>query len=284
MSASDLFEDLKSLSTKVVKEKYAEVVEEIETLDAQRKDIYLQKKLHSEVIQFAVNKLAEAPPHANLEPNDLLLVIIEQKSEFDQRLNQRDELMAPLAVPRPRLQYLLNEFYQRLTQQTHHTEAPSLASEMEMFSRFFEIQAMLEIYNTQIRDILSEIHALRRALLENVKSINIEDRKLAQELNRISERAKSTRREAGRLRAYLQSVEGKSPAPLPEPSEELTQRLASGGALSMEEFTAMLEHGGLTELELDPAIQSGKKTRQGNKQRRAKPLRRDAGKPRNRRT
>jgi hypothetical protein len=279
---SDLFSDLKSLSLSTVETNYRGLLENLTAHEASRKELFLQKKLHSEVIQFAVNKLTEAPPTSSVEPFELLTVTIEQKKEFDRLLHHRDAMFMRLAVPRHRLQYLMNEFYQRLTHPSHHTEAPTLASEMELFARFFEMQAMLEIH-LEHHELLHEIHVLRGALLENVKSINREDRKLVQMLAKGSEKAQSIRREAGRLRAYLQLVEGTNPEPIPEPSEELTLRLVSGGALTMEEFAAMLEYGGLTEFEVQAEPQTEKKPRQKHAQRRANPLRGDAGRTRNRR-
>ena len=54
MTKADLFEDLKSLDLNGVEERYSGIVLEIETLDAQRQDLFVQKKIHSDIIKFAV--------------------------------------------------------------------------------------------------------------------------------------------------------------------------------------------------------------------------------------
>lgn len=264
--------DLASLPRETVEGTYASTLDEVNRLDKERQRIYIDKKLRSDIIKYAVNKIQEPPviDEPDLHPN--LVQAIEEKREFDRLLSIRDELAARLAVPRHRLIQAMRSFYERLTAHKHASESPHLAAEIEMFSRFFEMQAMVMAYD-QHRSLHHELEAARDALLETVKAINREDRKFGQRLNSNSEQSRPLRREAGRLRAYLKGLPGANPAPLPEQVEEFTLRLAAGNSLSMEEFAAMLDHGGLTNFEETEAPEMAPKKRQARTMRRAPPMR-----------
>jgi hypothetical protein len=283
VNKADLFEDLRGIDLNAIEERYGGIVLEIETLDAQRQDLFVQKKLHSDVIKYAVNKLENPPAENDVKSDELLKTAILQKKEFDQLLQERDVLVVRLAVPRHRLVQAMGDAYQRLTTRSHHADSASLASEMELFSRFFEMQAMLEVYQEH-STMLSEINTLRKSLLENVKTINREDRKYVQLLTKNSEVSRARRREAGRLKAYLESRNRASGKDIPEPKEDFAQRLAAGEALTLEEFSAMLEHGGLTELDLDQDIKREKKQRTSNGRRRTQAKRGDVSTSRHRRS
>ena len=271
MTASDLFADLREMSLDDVQERYNTLLETIQRLENERKEMYVVKKLRSEVIRYAVNKLTTAPTIQNIAQKDLLEQAVAEKQVFDELLSQRDALNNRMGVPRYRLVETLQEFHRRLTQNAHHSESPSLASEMDMFSRFFEIQAMIEIYNAH-RSLLTDIDHARRQLLETVKAINREDRKFAQQLTANNSETRPLRREAGRLRAFLEKKSKQEPKPLPEEIEEFSLRLMAGDSLSMEEFSSMLSHGGLTELEERGAPASSPQKRKKKTQRRVDPM------------
>ena len=152
-----------------------------------------------------------------------------------------------LNVPRHRVANTLSEFFDKLTTSANHHESPTLAGEIEMFSRFFELQTMLQIYHEE-EAVFSDLNQARRTLLDTVKAVNKNDRKYAQIISKTRETSRKLRKEAGRLRAFLK--QNKIGTALPEtPSmPEFSERLLACDALSMEEFASMLEHGGLTEL------------------------------------
>lgn len=271
MTGSDLFSDLRDTPLEDIQDRYGHLLREIQRLERERKEIYVGKKLRSEVICFAVNKLATAPVIQEIADKEMLERALEEKRAFDRLLAERDELTKRMGVPRYRLVNTLKEFYSRLTQQAHHSDSPNLASEMEMFSRFFEIQAMLNVYNEH-RSLLAELESARKILLESVKAINREDRKFSQHLTANSAQSRPLRREAGRLRAYLEKTKQK-PDPLPEEVEEFSLRLMAGESLSMEEFSTMLSHGGLTELEeKEPSPKPSMQRKKKSSQRRVKPM------------
>ena len=136
--APSLFEDLVGLETSKVEAMYSDALEEVKTVDAKLVDLQIKKKIHSETIRFAVNK-GPSPPSEDPERTDELITLaIQQKNQFDLRLAERDRLVQRLSVPRHRVSNTLSEFFDKLTTSSKHHESPTLASEIEMFSRFFE--------------------------------------------------------------------------------------------------------------------------------------------------
>ena len=241
-----MFDDLSGLRLEEVEAKFESILAELSKAEATLVEQHIMKKIHSETIKFAVNK-ARSPPSFGDEYADVtILSALEQKSSFDACLKARDELVERLAVPRHRVAHTLTDFHHKLTNSAHE-EAPTLASEMEMFSKFFEFQSMMKIYNEQ-NDVLHNLNKARKRLLETVKEVNKNDRRLVQSIARTREQSRRFRSEAARLRAYLEKKSSGSSHPVPPPSADASERLRAGEALTMEEFASMLEHGGLTDV------------------------------------
>ena len=78
----------------------------------------------------------------------------------------RYDLVNRLVVPRHRVVHTLGEFHAKLTTKTTSNEPPSLAQEIEMFSRFFELQAMLTIYNEQQQVLSGQLNAREELCLK----------------------------------------------------------------------------------------------------------------------
>ena len=265
-------EDLAGQPREEVEATYAATIAEVNRLDEERQRMYIDKKLRSEVIKFAVNKIQHPPVIEHPGEHANLIQAIEEKNEFDRLLSLRDELASRLSVPRHRLVQAMESFYHRLTAPAPASQSPHLGAEIEMFSRFFEMQAMVKAYDEH-RGLHHELNRARASLLETVKAINREDRKFSQRLTTNSEQSRPLRREAGRLRAFLKNIPGANPLPVPEQVEEFTLRLAAGNSLSIEEFAAMLEHGGLTNFEDTEAPAPTPKKRRTSSMRRAQPMR-----------
>ncbi|MDP6200015.1 MAG: hypothetical protein QF531_04515 [Candidatus Poseidonia sp.] len=266
--SSSVFDDLASLETTEVESMYEQVIERLSEAEETLVGLHVQKKLHSETIKFAVNKLATAPEVKDDDIDELIQLAIEQKKAFDAAIQMRDELVQRLVVPRHRVAHTLADFYNKLTTD----DSLSLAQEMEMFARFFELQTMLSIYNEH-QSVLSDANRTRLNLLETIKSVNKNDRKLAQKITQSREAAKDLRNEAGRLRAYLKKHQAAPDQPLPPPTPEMNERLLAGQALSMEEFAAMLEHGGLTDVGATTTTTASSKKKREPNMRKADPRR-----------
>lgn len=266
--SSSVFDDLALLDTGEVELRYEQIIERLTRSEEALVRLHVRKKLHSETIKFAVNKLDKPPKIDGEQEDELIQLTIEQKQAFDAALVRRDDLVKRLVVPRHRVANTLADFYTKLTT----GGGLSLSQEMEMFARFFEFQTMLAIYDKHQSEI-SEMKRTRINLLETIKSVNKNDRKLVQEIGQARETAKGLRSEAGRLRAYLKKHKAGPEQPLPPPTPEMNERLLSGQALSMEEFASMLEHGGLTDVRSTATSTPTSKEKQSNNMRRAAPKR-----------
>ena len=270
--SSSLFSDLVDKDTPQIQTMYETVLAQLASTEDKLLELYKNKKIHSEAIKFAVNKSNQHPQNHESSQGELIQLAIEQKKEFNLCLMRRDWLVDRLLVPRHRVVHAMGEFYEKLTGASAPGDATSLAAEMEQFTRFFELQAMLEVYNDE-RDIQTALHRARVNLLETIKVVNKNDRRLAQLINQHRSQAKKHRTEAGRLKAYLEKVNASPVVPVPEPSAEVNERLLAGEALTMEEFASMLEHGGLTEMDttITPTSkpkQRGKKSKKSSTARR----------------
>ena len=259
--SSSVFDDLASLETTEVEAMYEQVIGRLSDAEETLVGLHVQKKLHSETIKFAVNKLTTPPEVKDDANNELIQHAIRQKKAFDAAILVRDELVQRLVVPRHRVANALADFYTKLTTD----DGLSLAQEMEMFARFFELQTMLSIYNEH-QSMLSDVN-------RTIKWVNKNDRRLAQQITQTREAAKDLRNEAGRLRAYLKKHQTGPDQPLPPPTPEMNERLLAGQALSMEEFAAMLEHGGLTEVTQTATPPTSSKEKRASSMRKAAPRR-----------
>jgi len=275
--AASLYDDLVELSPSKVEAMHRDVLNEVKAIDAKLVELQIKKRIHAETIQFAVNKRPSPPVEDSEHPDELISLAIEQKNQFNRCLFERDQLVQRLNVPRHRVANTLSEFFDKLTTSASHHESPTLAGEIEMFSRFFELQTMLRIYREE-ESVFSDLHRARRTLLDTVKAVNKNDRKYAQIISKTRETSKKLRKEAGRLRAFLK--QNKIGTALPEtPSmPELSERLLAGDALSMEEFASMLEHGGLTELS-DSGVEGKSNPKRVSRKRGTKTHRKSGRKP-----
>ena len=269
--SGSMFDDLNGLDVENVEAMFEATLAELSGVEATLVDLHVRKRIHSETIKFAVNK-TRVPPVVEDEHTDLIIAsALKQKSVFDACLTARDELVERLVVPRHRVAHTLAEFYHKLTA-SNHEDAPTLAAEMDMFSKFFEFQSMLTIYKEQ-QNVLHDLNRARRTLLETVKDVNRNDRRLAQRITQARERSKTLRTEAGRLRTYLEKNSKAPKDAVPPPSADVSERLLAGEALTMEEFASMLEHGGLTDVKPPQAIDEAAPKPNKTSMRRAAPRR-----------
>ena len=158
--SSSVFDDLTALPAGEVEAMYERTVERLarseETLFAStcEKTPLGDDQIRREQAQFAAGVEDDAE-------DELIQLAVEQKQAFDAALSHRDELVKRLVVPRHRVANTLADFYTKLTNVDGH----SLAQEMEMFARFFELQTMLVIYDEE-QDKLAELNDRGRTCLK----------------------------------------------------------------------------------------------------------------------
>ena len=270
-SKPSLFADLVGLNDEAIEAMYEGVLGDLATVDAELVELHLNKKIHSETIKFAVNK-QDTPPTLGADyDNDLIYLAVQQKQRFDGLIKARDALVERLVVPPHRVSKTMHEFHTKLTADTGVGGTPTLASEIEMFSRFFELQAILRTYHEN-DTVQSELRKTRLDLLETIKSVNKNDRKIIQRINQNRERSKNLRNEAGRLRTYMKNNKKTPQRPMP-PKPDVGERLFSGEAITMEELASMLEHGGLIDEKPESPASPSKKRKKSKSIRRSAPIR-----------
>ena len=81
--SSSVFDDLTSLETTEVESMYEQIIGRLSETEATLVSLHVRKKLHSETIKFAVNKLATAPEVKDDDGDELVQLAIEQKKAFD---------------------------------------------------------------------------------------------------------------------------------------------------------------------------------------------------------
>ena len=270
--SSSLFADLEGKDNADVEAMYERALNRLSALEEELVDLHMKKKIHSETIKYAVNKSSDPPVIDERHSDDVISLALEQKHEFDAALEVRDALVNKLLVPRHKVAHTLCEFHANLTTPSASNELPSLATEIDYFSRFFELQSMLRCYDDQ-NHVFSQLFGLRENLLETIKSVNNNDRRLSQLIKQTRASSKEQRTEAGRLKAFLEKNNASPVVPVPPPTPEMGERLLAGEALSMEEFASMLEHGGLKELSTSAPAPSTPRQRNKNTMRRSQPFR-----------
>ena len=90
-----------------------------------------------------MSKSPKAPKLDEDSQGDLVELAIEQKADFDACLARRDALAERLVLPRLRVEHD-GKFLREIDRPLTISDSTSLANEMEYFSRFFELQAILK--------------------------------------------------------------------------------------------------------------------------------------------
>ena len=81
--SSSVFDDLAPLETTEVEAMYEQVIGRLSEAEETLVGLHVQKKLHSETIKFAVNKLTTAPEVKDDAADELVQLAIQQKKAFD---------------------------------------------------------------------------------------------------------------------------------------------------------------------------------------------------------
>ena len=192
---------------------------------------------------------------------------------------KRDSVNVSIPPPSSILSEWMAETHQRLvTIDNDLTAVPTLHREIDMFKRFFELQAAYtrkqdsekfhEDYVNhikEIREITKELDATRNKSPKgkeidssqegqidsssvnrsDVRKISKRINKIDSQLDKISEERKALRKESNRLRTYLKLTSSRGK---PIKISEVKERATSGDSLNTQELGALLRTGGLAEL------------------------------------
>jgi len=269
-----MFSDLEELSHTEVKQLAKDADIQVRSLEQEHQDIRDERKNQITLVKsmrLAVGDMEEG----NLERKNLLQRFHSVRKSSEIARNQRDAVNRAIPPPVNILEEWLGETHQRLvTINNDLTTVPTLNREIEMFKRFFEIQASVvrkydsEKYHSQyvkhiesIREITSELDKTRKPKPSKSEQKDVEEennishselRKISKRISNIDKKldslyseVKEQKKELKRLRSYVNITRGRGK---PIKIAEVKSRAQRGGSLNTAELGALLNSGGLTEL------------------------------------
>ena len=274
-----LFSDLEDLDRKEIEQNANDLERQVRTIEDEHKSLRYERKNQVEIVKSLRVSVGEMEA-VNDERRGLLKKFHEARKLAEKAREKRDEVNRSIPPPSSILSEWMGETHQRLvTIDNDLTTVPTLNREVEMFKRFFELQAAYtkkqdsEIFHTDyikhigtIRTIAKELDSTRNNnekeksndadTKDDVGNINRSDvRKLSKriskidkELDKLSDERKNLRKEVKRIRTYLRMTSSRGK---PIKISEVKDRAQSGDSLNTEELGALLRTGGLSELTKD---------------------------------
>ena len=256
----DLFADLRDLSMDKVNALHQEIVDQLKRSEENGKKLSSQRRSIGQAIQFALGNRTN-PPEGPIEDEELMSTeISESKSQIDELILKRDELVSNIVISSPKISETLRQTFGRITEQLDIMNIPLLEREQELASLFFELQEMHPIAK-EIDRLNREIHYIKKPLHGNIKHLNKSEKKIKRKIRSNRKESKSLHREKGRLESWMRIKEGskkprrnqrraKHQPRGPKPSE-VKKKLNSGEALSMDDLSTLLQHGGVLNMNSD---------------------------------
>ena len=250
----DLFADLRDLSMDKVNALHQETVDQLNRSEEDGKKLSSQRRSIGQAIQFALGKRT-TPPEGSIEDEETVSTeISESKSQLDELIKKRDELVNNIVISSPKVSETLRQTFGRITEQLDIMNIPQLEREQELVSLFFELQEIHPIAK-EVDRLNREIHYIKKPLHGNIKHLNKAEKKIKRNIRSNRKASKSLRREKGRLESWMRIKEGskkprrndrspKHQSRGPKPSE-VKKKMNAGEALSMDDLSTLLQHGGV---------------------------------------
>jgi len=291
-----IFSDLEEMSHKDVELLSKKIEREIRTIEEENMSLKNERRNQVEIVRSLRQAVGENEAISE-ERRGLLRKFHQSRKLAEEARKKRDAVNLSIPPPSTILAEWMAETHQRLvTIDNDLTAVPTLHREIDMFKRFFELQAAFTrkqesekfheeyvIYIKEIRDITKELDATRKepnkeniekttSSEEEIDSSNVNRsdvrkiskriKKIDSQLDRISEERKTLRKEANRLRTYLRITSSRGK---PMKISEVKDRAASGDSLNTQELGALLRTGGFAELTKSSPKQPKKKQSRKNK-------------------
>ena len=289
------FSDLEEISHKEVKLLSNKIEREIRTIEDEHKSLRNERKNQVEIVKSLRQTVGENEAISD-ERRVLLKKFHQSRKLAEDARKKRDSVNVSIPPPSSILSEWMAETHQRLvTIDNDLTAVPTLHREIDMFKRFFELQAAYtrkqdsekfhEDYVNhikEIREITKELDATRNKSPKgkeidssregkidsssvnrsDVRKISKRINKIDSQLDKISEERKALRKESNRLRTYLKLTSSRGK---PIKISEVKERATSGDSLNTQELGALLRTGGLAELTKNNTEKPKKKSSKKNK-------------------
>jgi len=251
-----IFSDLEEISHKEVKLLSNKIEREIRTIEDEHKSLRNERKNQVEIVKSLRQTVGENEAISD-ERRSLLKKFHQSRKLAEDARKKRDSVNVSIPPPSSILSEWMTETHQRLvTIDNDLTAVPTLHREIDMFKRFFELQAAYirkldsekfhEDYVSHIKEIryitkeldatrnkspkVKEIDSTQEGQIDSssvnrsdVRKISKRIKKIDSQLDKISEERKVLRKESNRLRTYLKltSSRGK-PIKISEVKERAT--------------------------------------------------------------
>lgn len=250
----DLFEDLRDVPMDKIHALHQETVDQLNRSEEDGKKLSSQRRSIGQAIQFALGKRTTPPEGPIDDEESVSNEISESKSQLDELIVKRDELVSNIVISSPRVSETLRQTFARITEQLDVMNIPLLEREQELASLFFELQEIHPIAK-EVDRLNREIHYIKKPLHGNIKHLNKSEKKIKRNIRSNRKKSKSLRREKGRLESWIRIKDGakktrrndrrgKHQPRGPKPSD-VKKKMNSGEALSMDDLSTLLQHGGV---------------------------------------
>jgi hypothetical protein len=250
----DLFEDLRNLPMDRINALHQETIDQLTRAEEDGVRLSSQRRSIGQAIQFALGK-RDTPPEGAIEDDELVSTeITESNSQLDELILKRDELVSKIVISSPKISETLRQTFGRITEQLDVMNIPLLEREQELASLFFELQEMYPI-GKEVDRLNREIHYIKKPLHGNIKHLNKSEKKVKRKIRSNRRLLRFLRREKGRLESWIRIKNGSKKTRRkdkgekrqnrgPKPSE-VKKKMNSGEALSMDDLSTLLQHGGV---------------------------------------
>ena len=290
-----IFSDLEDMPHKDVELLSKKIEREIRTIEDEHKSLRNERRNQVEIVKSLRQAVGENEAISE-ERRGLLRKFHQSRKQAEEARKKRDSVNSSIPPPSAILAEWMVETHQRLvTIDNDLTAVPTLHREIDMFKRFFELQAAFTRkqesekfheeyvnYIKEIRVITKELDATRKdspkekieesssdgkidssnVNRSDVRKISKRIKKIDSQLDKITEERKLLRKEANRLKTYLRVTSSRGK---PIKISEVKDRATSGDSLNTQELGALLRTGGLAELTKSNSKQPKKKQPRKNK-------------------
>ncbi len=289
---SNLFDDLDDIETHALQERLSQHRASLRATEQQHDSLQSERRAIISTVQLLRQAVGKSTGISQ-ERGKLLKELRDRRKRVDEQRNIRDSINECIAPPSTWIDSLLKKTHKRLTVLPEDLlKMPNLSTEIKQFSFLFELQQMhaQKILSDASHDEYVKLMRKQQETIDNLDALKDEREQIASETTSEDPRLKDTkvnrkeekqlneriasmlevilaqrdemkghRREIGRLEAFLRiRQDGERRGHTVRPRlEDIQERAASGGALSLEELSRLISSGGLGDLDKQEKKESG---------------------------
>ena len=271
------FDDLEEMDHSDIKEMRGDLERDLRSVERQHRELREERRDQVDLVRSLRSAVGEMKS-ADGARKGLLREFHSVRKSAEEARRKRDSVNTCIPPPADVLAEWLDATHRRLvTIDNDLTAVPTLARELDSFGRFFELQAAIvrkseseEAHGEYVghvkkmREVTTKLDATRKSSKEKVDGALDETKldsdnishsdirktsrridKIDKKLDELSSERKGMRKRLGRIKAYQKiTLRGGGAIRL----ADVKDRAQSGGSLDANEFEALLNSGGLSEI------------------------------------